>query len=251
MRKLFLFFGLVALLSASCLFLFIENIPGHKELDSLLMRRLTRNQPAVSVSQDLASRSDNVAYVLGGSADSLVAKFQTTAELYHQGLFDKILILSTPGYGQYDPLLQRNLSNDEWAFSELVKLGVKRIDIEAVSFQKELLGTFTEAEGIESLAAIRGYQRIILITSQYHTARTWLTFSGAMKGQNTTLFIYGSSDDTDLLGHLVEYLKLLLYQNFVMPIHSFQIPARKSGSANSQYTAGTIPVNCKYIGKGV
>ncbi len=246
-RKLFLYFGVLAMLSVSCLFLLIENIPGHKELDHFLMKRLIRNQPAIVASRTLTSRSDNVAYVLGGSQHSLVARFQTIAALYHHGLCDKILILSNPGITEYEPLLDRNLTNDEWAVNKLVTLGVKKVDIEPVPFRKGFWGTLSEAEGVADLAASRDYRHIILITSQYHTARTWLTFSRAMERQNTTLFIYGSNDDIELPGHFIEYLKLLLYRNFVIPLYSLQIPMLNIGSPGSQNVSSITLITRKCI----
>jgi uncharacterized SAM-binding protein YcdF (DUF218 family) len=242
-KKLLTILTVLAFLCVSSLFLLIEIIHGHKELDELLMKRLIRSQTLAGISNKLTSEPGRIIYVLGGSQKSLSSRFQTAAELYRHGLCDKILFISNFGITEYNPVLERNLTNDEWALNKLVALGVNKIDIEAVSFHKGFFGTLTEAKGVADLAANRGYRYLILVTSQYHTARTWLSFSTVMKRQNVTLSICGSKDDTDLTGHLFEYLKLVLYHNFVLPLYSYQLPAHISGPAGNSSARRATRIN--------
>jgi len=241
------FLGVLGFLCISSLFLFIEFIPGHKELDQFLMKRLTRVQPPSIISRKVTSESGKVMYVLGGAQNSLIARFQIAAELYHSGLCDKILLLSVPGITEYDQLLERNLTKDEWAVNKLGSFGVKKVDIELASFRKGFFGTLTEAEGLADLAARRDYRHMTLVTSQYHTARTWLTFSTVMKKQEVTLSICGSAEDAELIGHLYEYFKLVFYQNLVLPLYSSQLLESTFGSAESSAARGVSRMNGKYV----
>ncbi len=188
------------------------------------MERLTKIEPLTENSYNSTLKSRNILYVLGGTQKSLKKKFKTAAELYNRGLCKKILILSAPGIIEYDPRLGRKLTNDEWAINKLVELGVRKEDIEPVSLEKGFFGTFTEAKGISALVLKRGYKHLILVTSPYHTMRTWVTFSKFLKDRgitlyiyaSNTLYIYASNDNIGLHNLLLEYFKLLLYKNFVL-----------------------------------
>ena len=67
-----------------------------------------------------------VAYVLGGTQESLSYKVKTVGRLYAEGTVGKILVLHRPGITEYSPTLGRNLSNDEWATGKLKEEGCGR-----------------------------------------------------------------------------------------------------------------------------
>ena len=194
------------------LFLSVEAFPGHKELYSLLIKQLTRVELLPESSYTSSSQSVNIVYVLGGSQEDLEGKTETAAELYHNGRCKRILSLSRPGITEYDHNLHRNLTNDEWFISELVGRGVKKEDIELVTLEHGLFGTLTEAKGIPDTASRRGYKHLILVTSSYHTMRTWLTFSKYAKGRGVVLYIYASNYQAPLYEVIFEYFKLVLYK---------------------------------------
>jgi hypothetical protein len=59
----------------------------------------------------------------------------------------------------------------------MVSIGVKKKDIELVSIPSGYFGTLSEGRGITSVAAARGYQGLILVTSSRHTKRVLFAFS--------------------------------------------------------------------------
>ncbi|NOZ67823.1 MAG: YdcF family protein [Deferribacteres bacterium] len=208
--------GVFSVVFVLWLFLTFQGVPGHREFKNALMKKLVRIEPLPDVFWKPPSNSDNVIYVLGGGQNSLRNRFETAADLYRRGLSKKILFLDRPGITQYNALLSRNLTNNEWAIKRLVALGVKKEDAEPVSLRKGFFGTFTEAKGIPDIVFKRGYKRLILVTSSYHTMRVWKSFSEFARERNIDLYIYMSSEPVDLRELLLEYFKLLVYTNFLL-----------------------------------
>jgi uncharacterized SAM-binding protein YcdF (DUF218 family) len=196
------------------LFIGLQNFPGHKELYRLLIRDLTKVEPLpVTSSISSPSQADNIVYILGGTQNELVEKIKTAAGLYRRGLCKRIWSLSRPGITEFDHQLHRNLTNDEWFVKTLTRYGVSKEDIELVKLKQHLFGTLTEAKGISDTASQRGYKHIILVTSPYHTMRTWLAFSKYVKVRGIALNIYASNYQASLTELVLEYIKLLLYSN--------------------------------------
>jgi hypothetical protein len=218
-KKLF-FLGFSILISFISLYLFLPTaiVPGYKEFKRYLLMRLTRIEPLPDISSKTLSKSNNILYILGGPQKSLMKKFKIAADLYHRGLCKKVLFFSNPGITEHSPSLGRNLTYDEWAVIKLAALGVSNEDIEPVVFKKGCFGTLTEAKGISDIAANRGYNQVILVTSHYHTARTWLTFSKMLAHRNVILFIYATDEPVGLLSIIDEYFKLVLYEYLVLPM---------------------------------
>jgi uncharacterized SAM-binding protein YcdF (DUF218 family) len=159
-------------------------------------------------------------YVLGGNQDSLVNRFRKAANLYHKGFSKKILILSRPGITEFSPELGRNLTNDEWAIRELERLNVRKEDIEPVSVQKRGFGTMSEAKELSAFVRKKGCNRLILVTSDYHTRRVLHTFLKYGSDNSFELYIYGSEDEKNIRGLLSEYMKLFIYKHFAIPEYS-------------------------------
>jgi uncharacterized SAM-binding protein YcdF (DUF218 family) len=203
------------------LFINVETFPGHNELYSLLFKQLTRVKPLPKSPYISPSQTDNIIYVLGGSQAELEKKTETAAELYHHGLCKKILSLSRPGITEYDHKLGRNLTNDEWLINKLVDHGVKKEDIELVTLKHSLFGTLAEAKGISDICSKRAYKHLILVTSPYHTMRTWLAFLKYVEGRGIDLSIYASNYHATLYELLSEYFKLVLYRYYLLATHSF------------------------------
>lgn len=216
-NRLLLLLGLLvsAPILAAWLFLNVESAPGHRQLKSLLIGKLVMERP-LPASPKASGRSKDVIYVLGGSEGSLKKRFATAASLYRSGVASRVLILSKPGITEYDEARKRNKTNDEWAIDELTGLGVEKRDIEPMPRGKGFFGTFTEAKEISAAVLKRGAGHLVLVTSSYHTERAWLSFSKFMKGHESVLCIYPAEDGTDLEGLLIEYLKLVIYRNFLL-----------------------------------
>jgi uncharacterized SAM-binding protein YcdF (DUF218 family) len=165
---------------------------------------------------DSHSVNNDVVYILGGNEESLEAKFRTASKLIRDGQAARVLVFSHPTLMSFSPALGRNLTFDEWAVATLGALGVKSDAIDFVSFEEGFFGTWSEARGVSRLAGERGYRRLILVTSPFHSRRAWESFSRAIEQSDTRLYLY-LSDDPAYLRHLLpEFFKLLFYRAFVL-----------------------------------
>lgn len=215
-RVLFLSGGGFLFLLGLWMFLGLEAFPGHAEFKGLLMKNLTRSEPVPIASYNSSFNSSSVIYVLGGAPRSLKYRFKTASDLYKSGVAKRILIDSQEMMMGYNPLIRRNLTFNEWAVEKLTALGVKKEDIESVPIENLFFGTFSEATSISNIALKRGYKSLILVTSSYHTLRTWASFSKFIKNHDLNLYIYMSNDYHDLRALSQEYLKLKVYQLFLL-----------------------------------
>ena len=159
-----------------------------------------------------ASTQDDVVYVLGGTPDSLEAKFQTASKLVRDGRAARVLVMSQQALMAFSPTLGRNLTADEWVVESLSALGIAANAIEFVAIEQGFFGTWSEAKGLSRFVRERRYRRVILVTSSFHSRRVWESFSRTIEQPDTSLFLY-LSDESAYLRHLLpEYVKLLLYR---------------------------------------
>lgn len=159
-----------------------------------------------------------VAYVLGGTQESLSPKWKTVGRLYAEGAVGKILFLHRQGITEYSPALGRNLTNDEWAVGKLKERGVAAEAVEFVSVPPATFGTFAEARVVSAIARARRVKRLVLVTSSHHTRRVWLSFSHFNADNAFESYIYGSEERVGILELLMETMKLRIYRYFVFPI---------------------------------
>jgi uncharacterized SAM-binding protein YcdF (DUF218 family) len=155
-------------------------------------------------------------YLLGGSQNSLEFKFKKAADLYHDGICKRILILHRPGKTEYSGLLRRNLANDEWAILKLEEFGIPKKIVEVIRIKEEFFGTLTEAKGISSLIKKRRYKSVILISSASHTHRVKISFENFLQHDSIKVYVQ-SSDEKGSLGQLlIELIKLKIYEYFLV-----------------------------------
>ena len=179
-----------------------------KDASEFLLYRLTyvRHLP------ESASTRNDVVYVLGGTPDSLKAKFQIASKLVRDGRAARVLVLSQQALMAFSPALGRNLTADEWVVENLVAFGITADEIEFVAVEEGFFGTWSEAKGLSRLVKDRGYRRLILVTSPVHSRRVWESFSRTIEQPDTSLFLY-LSDESAYSRHLLpQYVKLLLYR---------------------------------------
>ena len=143
------------------------------------------------------------------------ALFAVAAQLYRDAVARKILIPYRPGITEYDRSLGRNLTNDEWSVRQLVSLGVRSDDIERLHIEQGVFGTWAEAQAVGQLASERGLDRLVVVSSPYHTRRVALSFSHALGRPGVELYVYRSTDEGYLGGLMFEYLKLGIYRSLV------------------------------------
>jgi hypothetical protein len=159
-------------------------------------------------------------YVLGGMQDNLKIKYKAAARIYQKGLTKKIYILSVPGITEYDPVLQRNLTNDEWSTKQLAYLGVPPYDIEFIHTPKCYFGTLSEAMALKKITKERSVQQVLLICSSYHANRVQITFTTVLKKTGVKVEINQVQDECTLEGFIIELIKLTFYKNILLPYNS-------------------------------
>ena len=181
-----------------------------QDLKQLILNKIVYTNPL-----PYGAKAD-VIYVLGGSPESLELKYKTAAELFHKRVCRNIWILSRPGKTYYSDSLKRNLTNDEWSLLQLNEFGVPGENVEAIHIKKGFFGTFSEAKGISALSKRRHYQDIILISSPHHTYRTGISFDKFSKNQSTSIYVHASDERVWLRHLMVEFIKLKVYQYFLI-----------------------------------
>ena len=196
-------------------------IQYNKYLDSIAVKLISERPLPASIYEKKIIINPLI-YVLGGNQDSLVNRFRKAASLYHKGSSKKILILSRPGITEFSPELGRNLTNNEWAIRELERLNVRKEDIEPVSVQKKGFGTLSEAKDLSDIVRKKGCNRLILVTSDYHTRRVLQSFLKYGSDNSFELYIYGSEDEKNFIGLLSEYMKLFMYEHFAIQRYSLR-----------------------------
>jgi len=172
-----------------------------------LRRQLTYERPL----PDATSTPDDVVYVLGGTPYSLRAKFETASRLVQSGKAARILVQSRQTLMAFSPVLGGNPTADEWVVQTLSAFGIGPDKIEFITFREGFFGTWSEAKGLSRIVRERGYRRLILVTSSYHSRRTWDCFSRTIDRPERTLYLYLSREPTYLRHLLPEYFKLILY----------------------------------------
>jgi len=186
-----------------------------------------------------------VAYILGGTQESLSCKWKTVGRLYAEGTVWKILVLHRPGITEYSPSLGRNLTNDEWATVKLREEGVPVENIEFIPVPPASFDTFAEARGITSLARSRRVKRLVLISSTHHTKRVWSSFSHFNADNAFECYTYGSEEKAGIVELLMENLKLRMYRNIVLPLD--RLRRHLVNASNHRFAIDWYPVPLGWI----
>jgi len=184
---------------------------------ALLLSELVLETKLPDDDSRIAQGEKAILYVLGGSQKSLVYKFKKAAIIYKKGLAGKILVLSDPGLTEYDPALRRNLRNDEWAMKVLEQQNIPKERVDFVSLPEGIFGSLREGKRISELAIVRGYGKLILVTSDHHTRRVSLVFGQFLEHRIHELYVYGAAEEVGLKELIREYFKLLLYDHVLLP----------------------------------
>ena len=153
-----------------------------------------------------------------------VERWLEGVELYREKIAPKILISS----GRIDAAEEavraagiRFPREVDLAKDAMVQLGVPAADIE--TFPSTVDNTAAEAEVARNILAARGWKRIIVVTSKYHTRRSLYAFERALAGTGIKVQVHASRFDTsqpntwwkhraDLRYVISEWQKLLAYR---------------------------------------
>jgi len=201
-----LFFGLIGILTRSE----VSNTIG-ATLKPLIEGSLIYADPI-----PFKTKADAI-YVLGGSQDSLESRFKAAANLYHDSVAPRIMILSRPGITQYSHRLGRNMTNDEWSLLKFEQLGIPKEAVEAITIKEKFFGTLREAKAISRLIKIRGYESVVLISSPCHTRRVKISFKKFLTDKKIRFFVQASDGKLSAMGLISEVIKLKIYENILLP----------------------------------
>jgi DUF218 domain len=196
-----------------------QRIHGFEDrLMSCLMNGLLFERPLPRENGELLTDTSSVAYILGGTQDSLRYKCSTVGRLYAEGAVGYVLVLHRPGITEYSPALGRNFTNDEWVTVHLKEEGVAVDNVEFVPVPRATFDTFSEARVVSALVRSREVKRLVLVSSTHHTKRVWLSFSHFNADNAFESYTYGSEERAGILELLMENVKLRFYRYFVFPI---------------------------------
>ena len=101
------------------------------------------------------------------------------AKLYHDGFAPLIFISNDGVFSSWSQQHLRNLYNVEWAEERLVQLGVPRTALVKLPFLGS--GTIYEALSVKRTLSGTGINRLLVVTSDYHTRRALWTFRRVLK----------------------------------------------------------------------
>lgn len=179
------------------------------QLNEILLKELVRKVPVPP------GESVDVAYVLGGTQESLEYKYRAVADLVASGTIRQVWILGRPGITGYSVTLGRNWTNDEWSVHTLRDLGVPQQQIEIIEMEEGFFGTLSEAKQVSGLVASRSVSSIILVAQEFHTRRTLASFKKYMPA-GVKVYISSSEDTQRLYENCIEFVKWKVYETFLL-----------------------------------
>ncbi|MEM6344908.1 MAG: YdcF family protein [Bacteroidota bacterium] len=167
------------------------------------------------IKEDTAQKSEAM-FILSGQADERVSYARYIDK--EMGLAPKIITL---GAG-ISPTLQAigmSISDAEIARRALISGGIDSLRIEAIPIGTS---TFEESEEILGFSQVRGYKKIIILSSKFHTRRVRNVFRDKFREAGIEVVIMGAEpkdyelekwweDEAALLFVNNEYVKLLYY----------------------------------------
>ena len=133
--------------------------------------------------EKMLPRADAI-FVLSGSQE-YVARTAKAAELFDDGIADKIILTRDNGRAGWSNQDRRNLFYYELAQRELIKHKVPPERIEVLP--EPVAGTNDEMLLLAQTVETRKMQSVLLVTSEYHTARTFRTANRILRRENVTL----------------------------------------------------------------
>ncbi len=121
--------------------------------------------------------SADAIFVLSGAADH-VQRAQGAALAFRQGLAPRVILTDDDQRGGWDDAEKGNPYFVERTAAELIRSGVPAEAIERLA--GKVYGTREEARSVVRTAAERGYRRILIVTSGFHSRRALCTFDRAV-----------------------------------------------------------------------
>lgn len=160
----------------------------------------------------LPNNSADAAYVLGGSSRSTYKHLVTASDLYKKKKASCILLFKKNAKTEYDPILHRNITNNEWEIRYLKKWGVPDSAIKTVPVHEKFFGTLSEAQDLSSYFISSKYKSVILISSPCHSRRVSNSFSHYLTSSGIKISVQGSNDPFYMREIIFETIKVQVYK---------------------------------------
>ncbi|APG26456.1 hypothetical protein A7E78_00380 [Syntrophotalea acetylenivorans] len=145
------------------------------------------------------------------AGDSII-RLPVAAARYREGGVEKVLLTNDGVLGRWSKEHQRNLYQVEWAARRLVEFGVPESAIVNLPFSKS--GTIHDVRAVLRYVEDRGIERLLVVTSDYHTRRTLWTFQRAFKDSSVQVGIFGAEGaiqhESTIWQELAEYRTLIV-----------------------------------------
>ena len=156
-------------------------------------------------------------YILGGSHDSQLWKFQKVARLYKLRGVQSVWIMHADGITAYDNELGRNLTEDEWTMRKLTQAGVSPEAIRFLEIEIGWFGTFSEARALAAVCRENRISTLLLVCAAYHAKRVEITFSAILSDLGVKIEIHPTDEYASMKGLIYEYAKKVWYETILIP----------------------------------
>ncbi len=152
-----------------------------------------------------------------------VARGLAAAELYKKGLAPRVLITREELPDGYENLKEKKIHYPETRDLLIMMLQGLGVPGSVRLTSEHFVGsTFEETKMIRDYVRVQGYRSLIIVTSPYHTRRTWLTFKKLFEKDGVKIMVIPShysgfrADDwwkknKYIKELIIEYQKLIYY----------------------------------------
>jgi len=142
-------------------------------------------------------------------AGEIPVRLQAAARAYLSGKADKILLTNDGILGGWSEEKQRNLYQVEWAEEELLKMKVPENAIVKLAYSSS--GSVHDALNTRSAVMKRGIRSITVVTSDYHTRRSFWIFERVFRGLPVKIGVYSADSGMGRKSELNKSL-ILVYE---------------------------------------
>jgi len=143
-------------------------------------------------------------------AGSYKERVPAAAMLYRKGYAPRVILTNDGLFSSWSTKYNRNLYQIEWAEEALIKLGVPREKIIKLPYYGR--ATMTEALAVKKFLLKSRLNKIIIVTSDFHTRRAFWIFKRTLKVYSSNITIFPArSIDVSTKEIVVEYAKNVYY----------------------------------------
>nr|WP_224746745.1 YdcF family protein [Pelovirga terrestris] len=116
-------------------------------------------------------------------------RLPAVAQLYHQGLSERIYLANDGMFSSWSSKHQRNLYEVEWAREFLLEQGVADDAIAMLDYTAS--GSYFDAlHAAQAIRADNAISTVLVVTSDYHTRRTLWCFNRVLDGSDIRIGVY-------------------------------------------------------------